>query len=85
MEAFNVGGVPQNTLAIWSEFGPLLAELSGRDIPVTYGDWRPGDQRVFVADISKAEQQLGWRPLVAPAGGIHHLYQWVSTNAHLFQ
>lgn len=84
-EAFNVGGGPQNTLAIWSEFGPLLGKLSGRDIPVSYGDWRPGDQRVFVADISKAEQQLGWRPLMAPAGGIRQLYQWVSTNAHLFQ
>ena len=29
-QAFNVGGGPANTLAIWSEFGPMLAGLTGR-------------------------------------------------------
>jgi nucleoside-diphosphate-sugar epimerase len=48
-QALNIGGGPANTLSIWAEFGPLLAELTGREIPIQRGDWRPGDQRVFVA------------------------------------
>lgn len=83
-EAFNLGGGPQNTLAIWSEFGPLLAELAGREIPITYHDWRPGDQRVFIADVGKARQQLGWQPIINPQAGIRDLYAWVSANPHLF-
>ncbi|MCA9957961.1 MAG: GDP-mannose 4,6-dehydratase, partial [Anaerolineales bacterium] len=84
-EAFNVGGGPQNTLSIWSEFGPLLAEMAGREIPVKWGDWRPGDQRVFIADIRRAETMLGWQPHVSPQQGIRDLYQWVASNPHLFQ
>jgi len=80
----NVGGGPDNTLSIWTEFGPLLAELAGRPVPVRYGPWRPGDQRVFVADIRRAEARLGWRPRVSPAEGVRRLYEWVSANRELF-
>jgi CDP-paratose 2-epimerase len=83
-EVLNLGGGPDNTLAIWTEFGPLLEDLAGRPIPVTYGPWRPGDQRVFIADIRKAEQQLAWRPAIGPREGIARLYGWVSANPGLF-
>jgi CDP-paratose 2-epimerase len=62
----------------------MLEGLVGRPIPVTYGDWRPGDQRVFVADISKAEEELDWQPLISPAEGIRDLYRWVAANPQLF-
>lgn len=84
-EVLNLGGGPENTLAIWSEFGPQLEALAGRPVPVHYGDWRPGDQRVFVADIRRAQELLGWRPQVSPAEGIRRLYEWVSANTHLFE
>jgi len=83
-EVFNLGGGPENTLAVWSEFGPLLEELAGRPVPIQYGAWRPGDQRVFVADIRRAEHLLGWRPKVSPAEGIRRLYAWVTENPELF-
>jgi CDP-paratose 2-epimerase len=62
----------------------LLEELVGGPIPVTYGDWRPGDQMVFIADIRKAAQEFDWRPTIAPREGIKQLYAWASENAHLF-
>jgi CDP-paratose 2-epimerase len=83
-EVFNLGGGPANTLAIWTEFGPLLEKLAGRPVPVNNGPWRPGDQRVFVADIQRAEELLGWRPRVSPAEGIARLYEWVASNPELF-
>ncbi len=82
--AVNVGGGIQNTLSIWSEFGPLLESLVKRPITVIKGDWRPGDQRVFVADISKAQELLNWKTLISPQEGITALYEWVSSNPHLF-
>ena len=83
-EVFNVGGGPQNTLSIWTEFGPLLAELAGQELPVSRAEWRPGDQRVFVADIRKIKGALGWQPTISPQAGIRDLYQWVSENPDLF-
>jgi CDP-paratose 2-epimerase len=83
-QVYNVGGGPENTLSVWSELGPMLQALIGRPLEVTYDDWRPGDQRIFVADIAKAERALGWRPQVGKAEGVRRLYEWVAANRSLF-
>ena len=83
-EIFNIGGGPENTLSIWSEFGPMLEELTGGPVAVEFGAWRPGDQRVFVADIRKAERLLGWKPTVSPREGIQDLHAWIAHNITLF-
>jgi CDP-paratose 2-epimerase len=84
-KAFNIGGGPDNTLAIWSDFGPLLAELRGAPVPVERGPWRPGDQLVFVANVERARRLLGWQPTITPAAGIADLYRWVVDNQQLFR
>lgn len=83
-QVYNLGGGPSNTLSIWTEFGPMLEELVGHSIPVARGDWRPGDQRVFVADIRKAARELGWTPQVGVEAGIRKLFEWVRDNPTLF-
>ncbi len=83
-EVFNLGGGPENVLSVWAEFGPMLEKLFGRPIPVGHGDWRPGDQKVFVADIRKAGQVLGWKPKYSVEKGVRELFEWVSANKDLF-
>ena len=83
--AYNLGGGPANTLSIWTEFGPLLKELTGREIvPTAWRDWRPGDQPVFVADVNKARREFGWAPQVSVRDGIARLVEWVRANPELF-
>ncbi|MBM4423098.1 MAG: NAD-dependent epimerase/dehydratase family protein [Chloroflexi bacterium] len=81
---YNIGGGPDFTLSIWTEVGPILESLAGRKIEVRYGDWRPGDQKVYISDIRKAEAELGWKPMVSPPEGVKRLWEWVSANASLF-
>jgi CDP-paratose 2-epimerase len=83
-QVFNIGGGAKHTLSIWTEFGPLLAELAGHEPRITRADWRPGDQRVFIADIGKIGKQLGWEPIISPQEGIRALFDWVSVNPDLF-
>ena len=45
----------------------------------------PGDQRVFVADIRKAERELGWTPAIGKHEGIRRLAEWVGANQELFR
>lgn len=81
---YNIGGGAANTISIWMEFAPILEKLSGQPIPVEKGDWRPGDQPVYVSDIRKAERELGWKPQVDVENGIRRLYEWVLANKKLF-
>jgi CDP-paratose 2-epimerase len=84
-QVYNLGGGPENTLSIWAEFGPLLTELVGREVvPAGFADWRPGDQPVFVADVSKAAREWGWQPQVSVREGIARLVGWVRENRELF-
>lgn len=83
-QIYNVGGGPNNTMSIWTEFGPRLEHLLGRPIPVAHGDWRPGDQPVYISDIRKVEREIGWRPRVSVEEGTRRLFEWIRDNEDLF-
>ncbi len=83
-EIYNIGGGPNNTMSIWTEFGPLLEKLAGRSIPVTYAEQRPGDQAVFVSDIRKAKRELDWSPTVSVEEGVEKLWRWVDRHPDYF-
>ena len=82
---YNVGGGPNNTISVWSEFKPILEKLLGSKITAEFKDWRPGDQKVYISDISKAQKNMGWIPKHDVHIGIEKLYNWVSMNKKLFQ
>ena len=84
-QVFNVGGGSANSLAIWSEFGPMLDRMAGHPIQIKRADWRPGDQPVFISDNSKAKALLQWEPQVSVQDGIQRLWDWVSHNRSLFE
>lgn len=58
--------------------------MIGSSLNVSRGDWRPGDQRVFYADVSKAKQELGWEPKINVDEGVNMLFDWVNKNKSLF-
>lgn len=80
---YNIGGGPELSLSVWSEFGPLLESLEGRSIAVEFQDWRPGDQRVYISDISKAKRDFGWEPSTSVEAGVRRLHEWVHDNLDL--
>ena len=61
-----------------------LEQLCGYPVPCIKADWRPGDQKVFVADCSKIGHELGWVPKVSVDQGLGLLYAWVKDNMNLF-
>ncbi len=83
-EVYNVGGGAENVISVYAEFFPMLEKLLGRKISVLRGDWRPGDQRVFYADIRKAQKELGWKPNIGVEEGIRKLFAWVEGNRGVF-
>jgi CDP-paratose 2-epimerase len=70
---------------VWKEFAPLLENLVGHAIPVKWGDWRPGDQKIYISDIRKAKQVMNWEPRVGVQEGVQRLGEWVKNNLALFE
>lgn len=76
-QAFNVGGGFSNSLSLLELFS-LLNEINNIELSYTHLPVRESDQRVFVADIAKANDLLGWRPQVSARDGVTRMVSWVS-------
>jgi CDP-paratose 2-epimerase len=82
-QAYNIGGGPDNVSSLLELIYRLEARQD-RAITLSFRDWRPGDQRVYVSGIGKAERDLGWQPTTSVANGVEALCQWVEANRTLF-
>ena len=78
-EAFNIGGGMQNSSSLLELFEALERKL-GVTLRYEKLDWRMDDQKLFVADIRKATELLGWRPLVGKEEGIDRTIEWVKST-----
>lgn len=56
----------------------LVRGAAGSDLGAVYGPARAGDVRDSLADISKAEALLGYRPLVDHRDGLRRTLEWYS-------
>jgi len=76
-QAFNIGGGIENSASLLELFSFLEQELA---IKMDYIQLpsRESDQRVFVADITKAKRLIGWHPIVTKQEGIKKMIDWVS-------
>ncbi|MGE4489124.1 MAG: GDP-mannose 4,6-dehydratase [Kiritimatiellales bacterium] len=83
-EIFNIGGGAENTTSIWCEIAPHLETVTGVKPVVDYRPPRLGDQRIFVSDVRRAGERLGWAPTVGVEDGIGKLWHWISSNRELF-
>lgn len=84
-EVFNIGGGPANILSVWHQLGPLLEDLIGRSVDASFGTPRPGDQLVYVSDIRRAADRLGWRPTIAARDGVERLVKWIADHRELVE
>ena len=76
-QAFNVGGGMNNSSSLLELFNFLEKEL---DIKMEYIQLpaRESDQRVFVSDLTKVKELIGWEPQVSKEEGIRKMIEWVA-------
>lgn len=77
-EAFNIGGGRENSLSLLELFELLSEHLGlGSDLQFRKLKRRESDQLVFIADISRVHDRLGWQPLVDASTGVAETLQWL--------
>ena len=72
----------ENSLSLLELFS-LLEAITGVKLNYTKIPARDSDQQVFVADITKAKNILGWKPEVVPREGISQMVQWITSECRL--
>lgn len=75
-QVFNIGGGFENSLSLLELFSFLEKELN---IKLNYTQLPPreSDQKIFVADIKKANEIFEWKPQVSKEEGIRKMLTWV--------
>jgi len=81
-QAFNIGGGPENTVSLL-ELLKMIGKYRGKEIPLSFDDWRPGDQHYYVSDTRKFQQATGWYPKHKVQEGVARLYQWLCEHRGL--
>ena len=78
-QVFNVGGGMAQSLSLLELFHLLEREIEAclayRHLPP-----RASDQKVFVADVAKAQRVLGWQPRVSMVDGIRRTLAWLEES-----
>ena len=74
-QAYNIGGTMQQSLSLLELFDMLDDMLN---IKMEYTELAPrqSDQKVFVADITKIKNKIGWEPKVSAIEGITKMIEW---------
>jgi CDP-paratose 2-epimerase len=78
-QAFNVGGGMDNSFSLLELFMFLECEL---DVKMEYTNLpvRESDQRVFVSDLTKVKDLIGWMPNISKEEGIKKMIEWESSS-----
>src|SRR5439155_16304836 len=80
--AFNLGGGFENAVSLL-ELVDEIGAITGREIELTFEDWRRGDQRWYVSDTQAGRTALG---LQRPRGwrdGVARLAAWLANERRL--
>lgn len=79
-KAYNIGGGIAQSLSLLELFDILNAKLG---IQMKYTNLAPriSDQKVFVADISKVKNDIGWEPKVSADEGISRMLDWEENSS----
>jgi len=76
----NIYNTACNDQVTLNQLVKYLADITGNDAKVTYGPERPGDVRHSFADISKAQNLLGYNPEVLFQEGLESTVNWYKEN-----
>lgn len=81
-EVFNIGGGPKNTVSLL-EILALIKEKTGKDLEISFDEWRTGDQQYYVSNTSKFQEATGWKPKYSVNDGVEALMKWLCETRNI--
>ncbi|MGA9326724.1 MAG: GDP-mannose 4,6-dehydratase [Salegentibacter sp.] len=81
-EVFNIGGGPENTVSL-IEILDMIKEKAGKEMEISFEDWRTGDQIYYVSNTTKFKKATGWKPKHSVDEGVQALLEWLCETRNI--
>ena len=81
---YNLGGGPGFTLTLNEHLDFLERRIGRKAKEITFAEWRPLDQKAYISNITKIQNELGWTPTISPEEGLEKVIDWVGKNQEVF-
>lgn len=77
--AFNLGGGVRNSVSLKLVLHEI-ERVVNHPVPLSFSDWRQGDQFYFVADTARLTAETGWQARTGWREGLADLAAWLRAN-----
>jgi CDP-paratose 2-epimerase len=77
-QIYNIGGGPTTAQSVIEVLTIIKKEFPA--LNWKFENWRAGDQKVYISDVSKAWGDFGWKPQTSSEAGIFKLITWAREN-----
>lgn len=74
---YNIGGGIDNTMSLLEAIAEIESQ-TGKKATLNFEPVRHGDQTIWISDITKIKDDLGWEPTVSPKEGIRRIIEQYS-------
>ncbi|MDX1752734.1 MAG: GDP-mannose 4,6-dehydratase [Salinimicrobium sediminis] len=81
-QVFNIGGGPENTVSLL-EILEIIRDKAGKEMDISFEDWRTGDQFYYVSNTNKFKEATGWKPRYSVEEGVENLLKWLCVNRNI--
>ena len=84
-QVFNIGGGKKNSLSLM-ELTKLVNQITGIHLPILKeNNKRDGDIRIFITDIKKVKNILGWAPTLNTKTIVDDTFRWIIDNKKVLE
>ena len=78
-KVYNIGGGKENSISVVDAVEKLKVLMGVEDQEIRFLPKREGDQKVYISDIKKANDELDWKPKISIDQGFPDLVNWITT------
>ena len=76
---YNIGGGNRNSISLL-ELIDILNKKMNKKNKFKKFKWRPGDQKIYISDISKIKKEYNWYPKISLSEGLDKIIEWINKN-----
>ena len=76
---YNIGGGSANSVSIL-ELIDILNKKMNKKNKFKKFEWRQGDQKIYISDISKIKKEYNWYPKINLSTGLDKIIEWINKN-----